>query len=77
MQSAKGLEHWAWSQGCGLKNVFSLAKRNTEQDSYTWTNIQAGNEMKWRSGNERQLSSFHHANRGKVSEHYIGAIKIS
>ncbi len=30
MQSAKGLEHWAWSQGCGLKDVFSLANKGLQ-----------------------------------------------
>ena len=31
--------------------------------------------MKWMSGNERQLRSFHYANRGNVTEHSIGEIK--
>ena len=39
--------------------------------------FQAGIRMKWRSGDERQLSSSHHANRGKVSEHYLGEVKDS
>jgi len=36
---------------------------------------QAGIRVKRRSGNERQSSISHHANRGKVTEHHIRAIK--
>ena len=66
---ALGMESMMWTEGCVFFDGRGIQRG--------WTNSQAGNEMKWRSGNERQLSSFHHANRGKVSEHYIGEIKIS
>ena len=34
-------------------------------------------EDEMRSGNERLLRSFHYANRGKMREYYLGAIKDS
>jgi hypothetical protein len=59
MQSAKGLEHWAWSQGCGLKNVFSLAKKRLQSRIAAQGIISGLNEDETDARNERQLSNFH------------------
>jgi len=44
MRSARGLEHWAWSQGCGLKDVFSLAKKGLQSRIATQGIISGLNE---------------------------------
>ena len=44
MRNARGLEHWAWSQGCGLKDVFSLAKKGLQSKIATQGIISGLNE---------------------------------
>lgn len=50
---------------------------STEQDNQSWNNFEIRRLMECKPGDERQLRIFPHVGRGKVNEHYQGAMKNS